>query len=551
MNVDVVNFDVNRVAAVDERSARPSKVATGLAPPPNATGRNEDSSRHGRSTQSRSWWRCPIETMRWATLALSWVLLSCGAPPLAERGTPLSRWSYAFFLDSGLSRLEATVCFEGEAPYALSPIDANGRRYLRVAQGPNGEPLQRINGWLLTEGLPEDSCIRYVVDLEAAALQRGGIHGAYRIGEDLVASTAVWLWAPAYRSPGAEAFASFDLPDGIVVSPLWARSGDGRYRLDERAFRFTAYAAFGRFRTRNVPVPGGCLHVSILGSGVEIGERAVTRGLSSSANAASMLLGRFPVPEAGLLVLPTPFSTSSPFGVVGRGTMPTVAILVGERATEERLARAWVPVHEFSHLATPFIDRGDAWLSEGVATYYQEVLRARGGLITEEQAWTHLDEGFVRGDRDGTGRSLAAESRQMTETAAFRRVYWAGAAIALMSDVEMRRQSNGQRSLDNALARLHRCCSNGLGAISADEALARLDGRGPRIMTTIAHRVLGSSQFPDLARTYSALGIERTARGLRFDSDPEARTLREAIMAPRMDLAPLPRECGPRRRGAR
>lgn len=480
------------------------------------------------------------------TLALFAIFssIACGAaPPIAQRGPALSRWSYTFALDEGLTRLAATLCFEGSAPYSLSPIDPNGRRYLRSAEGPDGTPLERVSGVLLTDGLPDGSCVRYVVDLESAARQRGGIHGAYRIGSDLVASTAVWLWAPSHRADDAEASAVFELPAGVRVSPLWAQTSDGALRLDERAFRFTAYAAFGRFETRSVAVPGACLRVSILGDGVEMGAEAVSRCMSQGASAASALLGRFPEREAGILIVPTPFSSSSPFGVVGRGTMPTVAILVGQRATEERLARAWVPVHEFSHLATPFIDRRDAWLSEGIATYYQEVLRARGGLLRSEDAWANLIDGFERGARDGTGRTLAEESRDMTETAAFRRVYWAGAAIALMADVEMRRRSEGRRSLDDGLEALHECCASGFLAIEASEAMARIDGRGPPIFTSIARRALGSSAMPDLGATYEALGIEVGPSGPRFDGTGEAAALRNAIMAPRLDLAPAPDAC--------
>lgn len=483
-----------------------------------------------------------------AVLALVW--LGCGgAPPIERRGPAASRWSYTFAVDPELDRLRTHLCFEGRSPYALGPIDASGHRYLHSARGPGGAPLPRVDGHLLTGELPLDSCIRYEVDLEAAARDRGGIQGAYRIDGDLVASTAVWLWAPLHRARGAEARVRFQLPDGVHVSRLWPRGEDGTYLVDERAFRFTAYAAFGRFQTQPVPVPGGCLHVSILGEGLEMGAAALERSVARGASAASMLTGRFPQPEVGLLIVPTPFSSSSPFGVVGRGTMPTVAILVGERATEERLTRAWVPVHEFSHLATPFIDRRDAWLAEGLATYYQEVLRARGGLLSAHQAWANLLDGFERGAREATGRTLADESRDMMETAAFRRVYWAGAAIALMADVQMRLRSGGRHTLDDALARLAGCCADRLAPLGADEAMRRLDGGGPPIFSTIARRALDAREPVDLSSTFEALGIARTRTGVTLGDDPHG--LRAAIMAPRDDLAQHPPGCGAPDRSAR
>ncbi len=476
-------------------------------------------------------------------LALLLFLGGCGAaPPAPDLGPRADAFHYTFEVDESLSRLEAEVCFDGEVPDDLRPIDAVGRRYLRSATGPAG-PLPRDDRrGVVTEGLPDDACVRYVVDLEAAARERGGIQGAYRVGDDLVASTAVWLWAPHHRDPAAQVTARFELPEGVRVSRLWARRR-GRYVLDERAFERTAYAAFGRFETRSVAVPGACLHVNVLG-----GERfvmqadALARAFEGSGVAASMMFGRFPVREVGVLAIPTPFSSSSPFGIVGRGTMPTVAVLVGERATEERLMTAWVPVHEFSHLATPYIGREDAWLSEGIATYYQEVLRARGSLQSPEDAWAHLDDGFRRGARAGTGRSLAQETADMQQTAAFRRVYWAGAAIALIADVRMRRESRGARSLDRALERLADARGLDFDPLSAGEAIAHLDRGGPPVFGETARDALRSSDFPDLRETYDRLGLEPTEwGGIVLSDDPDAAALRDAIMRPLDELAPLPR----------
>ncbi|MCB9595750.1 MAG: hypothetical protein H6719_23715 [Sandaracinaceae bacterium] len=483
---------------------------------------------------------------RGALLALL-LLTSCGGATVApERGPVARAWTYVFRLDGALTRLEATVCFEGDAPAELGPIDRSGRRYLRSADGPLGPdeaPLPREGSVVLTEHLPPNSCIRYVVDLDAAARQRGGISGAYRIGDDLIASTSVWLWAPRRRAPDARVTARFELPEGVVVSPLWARNAD-RWFLDERAFEFEAYAAFGTFEVRHVAVPGACLHITLLGRPVAMGPDALTQCLSGSATAASMMLGRFPVREAGILAVPTPLSQSSPFGIVGRGTMPTVAILVGEQATPEHLGRAWVPVHEFSHLATPFIARDHAWLSEGIATYYQEVLRARAGLQSAEDAWRNLDDGFERGRAGGTGRSLADESRDMRETAAYRRVYWAGAAIALAADVEIRVRSGGERSLDDALAHVNECCGSWDRPMTGEEALEHLGTIEGGAFSQIARRALGDSGFPRLEATYRRLGLERDPYGLDFGDDEEARALREQIMRAPESLADVP-ECGP------
>ncbi|MCK6549944.1 hypothetical protein L6R52_29190, partial [Myxococcota bacterium] len=85
------------------------------------------------------------------------------------------------------------------------------------------------------------------------------------------------------------------------------------------------------------------------------------------------------------------------FGLVLRGGGPSVTFFVGDEADDASLVGEWVAVHELSHLSMPFVERDAAWLSEGFATYYQNVLRARAGLMSAEAAWTELHEGFARG----------------------------------------------------------------------------------------------------------------------------------------------------------
>jgi predicted metalloprotease with PDZ domain len=49
----------------------------------------------------------------------------------------------------------------------------------------------------------------------------------------------------------------------------------------------------------------------------------------------------------------------------------------------------WVLAHELFHLGVPSMP-GGAWLDEGLATYYEPVLRTRAGLVSEMATWTEL-----------------------------------------------------------------------------------------------------------------------------------------------------------------
>ena len=63
----------------------------------------------------------------------------------------------------------------------------------------------------------------------------------------------------------------------------------------------------------------------------------------------------------------------------------------------------------------------------------------------------------------------------MMRDRSFMRVYWSGAAIALLADVELRRRSGGVQSLDTALEAFAACCLPGNRSWRARELLQQLD----------------------------------------------------------------------------
>ncbi len=226
-------------------------------------------------------------------------------------------------------------------------------------------------------------------------------------------------------------------------------------------------------------------------------------------------------------------SEAVPWAQVQRGGGPAAHFYIDQYRPLDEFRSDWTATHELSHMLLPFVARRDAWLSEGFASYYQNVLRARAGMITPEQAWEKLYAGFARG-RDGTrGDPLAEVSREMYRRGAFMRVYWSGAAIALLADVELRRQSGGRASLDVALRRLADCCLPSHRTWTAREVLARLDEMtGTAVFMDLYADHADSRRFPEIGGASAALGIIERDGGLDFSDDPVATRLRRAIMSP-------------------
>ena len=198
----------------------------------------------------------------------------------------------------------------------------------------------------------------------------------------------------------------------------------------------------------------------------------------------------------------------------------------------------WVLIHELSHLLHPVIDSSDRWLSEGIASYYQNVLRARAGLNDAQSAWNRLHAGFERGIR-GTqhGRSLAQTSETMMRDRSFMRVYWSGAAIALLADVELRRRSAGAQSMDTALAAFRGCCLPAERSWSARELMEKLDQlTGTAVFMDLYREHVEAQDFPDLTALYRELGLQSmSATSLRLDPTAPGAAICEAIMRPVQD----------------
>jgi predicted metalloprotease with PDZ domain len=218
---------------------------------------------------------------------------------------------------------------------------------------------------------------------------------------------------------------------------------------------------------------------------------------------------------------------------VQRGGGDAVHLYIDQRRPAEEFMADWVLVHELSHLLHPNIVARDRWLSEGIASYYQNVLRARAGLMSTQWAWNKLHAGFERGVR-GTprGRSLAEVSETMMRDRSFMRVYWSGAAIALLADVELRRRSKGAQSLDTALAAFRDCCLPADRSWSARELMRQLDRRtGTTVFMALYREHIDADGFPDLGALYGELGLQPMSETrLRLDPTAPGAAICEAIM---------------------
>jgi hypothetical protein len=272
---------------------------------------------------------------------------------------------------------------------------------------------------------------------------------------------------------------------------------------------------------------GRTLHIRIAPDIDAARARMLHAWIAEAARAALGAYGRFPLDEATVRVSETERRSDSPvpWGQTLRRNSVAVLLYVRKGASLEELRADWTAAHELSHLFHPYLGDDGRWLAEGLASYYQNVLRARSGLLEEADAWRRLDAGFGRGQRDDSGQRLDELSRGHRGTM---RVYWAGAAYWLEMDFALRRSGS---SLDDVLSRYSDCCLRGTGEVAPEAFVAQLDriaggtGFRDRFRNYAAMRT-----FPSLDASYAALGLSRSAAGLQFSDDAEASARRRTIM---------------------
>jgi hypothetical protein len=437
----------------------------------------------------------------------------------------------------GLGRLDVTVCVGRWSPKRLISRAPEASRFLVSPEPVSGAPNVTMRDAEMRVRAEYGDCFRYGVDL-AAALEEEAGRLILAQGTDRLLGSGLWLWRPRDVPDGGEIFISFRLPDGYRVSVPWeplTTDGDGAtFRVDRSPASWRDMMAIGRFEVQEVAVPGARLRLSVLDGDPAAAAADMGRWIGEAANAVATLYGSFPLASPQILVIPRGEADEAvPWAQVLRGGGAAAHFFIDAARPLSEFRDDWTATHELSHMLLPYVKRGDAWLSEGFASYYQNVLRARAGMLEPEQAWEKLYRGFQRG-RDGTrGKTLAEASRSMGRDRAFMRVYWSGAAIALSADVELRRRTDGEQSLDTALAALRDCCLPSDRAWTGREAFDRLDRlTGDTVFRELYDRHVLDRRFPDIDEVSASLGVIERGDRLRFSSASPATALRDAIMAP-------------------
>lgn len=442
--------------------------------------------------------------------------LAC-QPPRAKHApvTTIASCAYDVKLSAdGLARVTASC-------------DANGPIAFRLAQGYLASSVHGPGRGKAVRFPSADKRLAYVVDLAHLAKRRRDFDRALHVGASFFApmSNVLLVPEPLTTEIPVKVHVSAEPPLDVAVGLARDPAEPNTYQLMAHEIPVATYFAFGKLQKRTLDIAGAKLEVAALDGPLDQSFAAVNDWIGTSANAVRDFYGAFPVPRASVTLLPIPGRDSVLFGKVLPESEPGVALLLGQHAARNALYSDWILVHELFHLGFPSFFEEGKWLDEGLATYYEPIIRVRAGLYTETELWSELESSMPQGLPAFTGQGLESAHD-------FRGVYWGGAIACLLADVEARkRRLDG--GLEVGLRALREAGGNACEVWSLNEVIGAVDHAlgAPTLGPIAAAHAKHGSAF-DLHALFVQLGVNRDPSGAvqLSDSAPLA-AVRRAITA--------------------
>lgn len=255
-----------------------------------------------------------------------------------------------------------------------------------------------------------------------------------------------------------------------------------------------------------IATTGGELLIEYRGDFTDPQKQVLRAWLTQVGETVVLLHGELPRPQIRLALQPYPARSPVPFARVLRNEPQGVLFYINPDFPLQDYVSDWTAYHELSHLFIPYPGMPDIWFSEGLASYYQNILQYRAGLLDREATLEKLRAGFQRGrdDDQHADMTLTELSAEMRERRAFMRVYWSGALYFLEADIRLRRQTDNRLTLDDVLRDFGACCLmdtrdwNGLQMAQEFDRLAGADLKAA-VFEPLYRRYSQSRAIPDYA----------------------------------------------------
>lgn len=463
---------------------------------------------------------------------------ACYRPPSepGQRGS----WSYevdAPVAGSRVVTVEST--FDGARTERLAmPSDAVPHvRDFKVRAGDGWRTVERRGDEWFERSCNSRCTVKYTIDLGELASGCGEeVDCARRVGAATLSPSLAWLVHPVPRTdvpvivrvhtPDPAQFATGMSPADASGRTFTFRSFD----LDEGSF-----TAFGPMRRYSLEVPSAGndkarVDVAVLGATrYAMPDADIKSWIEDAAQVTVPLFGRFPVDRSTIFVVPARGESEVVFGKVLSLAGASVVLVVGDRMPSSARRSDWVLVHELFHLGFPTFRGEGRWLGEGLATYYEPILRARAGWTTEAEVFRQFARNMPRGQpASGAGAGLSARDDLDT-------IYWGGALFCLTADVRIREETRGTKSLDDLIRGLLARGGDATHVWTVKDVVRLGDETtGTSVLSDMYERYAARGERIDIDALMSSLGVAHDGRDAD-DTRPLAWIRRSIIGGPHQD----------------
>lgn len=276
---------------------------------------------------------------------------------------------------------------------------------------------------------------------------------------------------------------------------------------------------------------GSVLQVDFASGALDLPTDTILDHFHKAGSAIVAYYGRFPIARDRMLIVPV----AGRDGVFNGTTWPHhgdyqsfTRIHIGQRTAAADLADDWMATHELVHTAFPSLDDDQHWMEEGQATYIEPVARVMTGELDARQIWHDMVRDMPKGEP-------RAGDEGLDRTHTWGRTYWGGALFCLVADVQIRRETENRKGLQDALRAV---VAEG-GTIDHDWPLERALAIGDRATGThvLSKMYADWKDKPvnfDLPKLWEELGVRSKADGsVEFVADAPLARIREAITARR------------------
>ena len=243
-----------------------------------------------------------------------------------------------------------------------------------------------------------------------------------------------------------------NVPDNWYVSSPWHRIGDEEHRFaiaDQEDLMY-AYMVLGT-HSEKVAKSGETEVVVAIGGRFKAAATEVQSIVEAFLEAYSGIFNG--TPKGRMLFVANPYGEQGRLGggVSGR----SISVLVGGKL-DEASKRFWVPLvgHEVFHAWPLKFKEQEYWFSEGFTEYYSHITSARLGFTAESDFIKNLErvcEWYLSQQGELSIREAGKNKGSNSGL-----VYQGGSLIALALDVQIRKLTRNQKSLDDVMQQMYR-----------------------------------------------------------------------------------------------